>query len=560
MESIEAHLRDLSIESSQADWVYSTYITPDTEALAARAFARLLGEAARYARALGPVPPAGASVANVRKARLLKLLLPVCSPNDPKDAEVLARTIGDLQGIYAKGRFRPTRATLALDVEGLSKILATSRDPGEMVEVWAGWHAIARPMKPGFLRYVELGNRGARDNGFPDLGAMWRSKYDMAPEEFGQEVQRLWEQVEPLYRKLHRYTRGRLGAMYGGDVVPPNGPIPAHLLGNMWAQSWEHLFPILAPKDSDPGFDLTAILRGKGIDETALVRMAERFFVSLGLDPLPASFWERSMFTRPADREVVCHASAWDVDGQEDLRIKMCIDVTAEEFHVIHHELGHNYYQRAYRGQPFLFQDGAHDGFHEAVGDTIALSITPQYLHQIGLLETVPDPTKDLGLLMRRALEKVVFLPFGLLIDLWRWKVFSGEIGPDRYTESWWELREKYQGVRPPGERTEEEFDPGAKYHVPSNVPYMRYFLAHILQFQFHRGLARAAGWDGPLHRFSVYGNPAGGERLRAMLELGQSRPWPDALEAMTGERRMDAQALLEYFQPLSEWLDRAPQ
>jgi peptidyl-dipeptidase A len=548
------------VESSQADWVYSTYITPDTEALAARAFARLLNEAARFSQQLGASPPVGATPDEIRKTKLLKLLLPVCSPKEPKDAEVLARTIGDLQGIYAKGRYRPTRATLGLDVEGLSKILATSRDPGEMAEVWTGWHEIARPMKPGFLRYIDLANRGARDNGFPDLGAMWRSKYDMTPDEFGREVQRLWSQVEPLYRKLHRYTRGRLTAMYGGDTVPSGGPIPAHLLGNMWAQSWEHLFPILAPPDADPGFDLTTILRSKGIDETGLVRMAERFFISLGLDPLPATFWERSMFRRPADRDVVCHASAWDIDGQEDLRIKMCIDVTAEEFHVIHHELGHNYYQRAYRRQPFLFQDGAHDGFHEAVGDTISLSITPGYLKEIGLLAEVPDPSKDIGLLLRRALEKVVFLPFGLVIDLWRWKVFSGEIGPDEFTRSWWELREQYQGIRPPGERTEEEFDPGAKYHVPSNVPYMRYFLAHLLQFQFHRGLAKAAGWDGPLHQFSVYGNLDGGRRLASMLEMGQSRPWPDALEAMTGERRMDASALLEYFQPLSEWLDRAPQ
>ncbi|HTT25670.1 MAG TPA: M2 family metallopeptidase, partial [Thermoplasmata archaeon] len=487
LESIEAHLKELSVESSQAEWVYATYITPDTEALAARAFARMLNEAARYSRQLGPAPAVGASAEVARKTKLLKLLLPVCSPNEPKDAEVLARTIGDLQGTFAKGRFRPARATLALDVEGLSKILATSRDPGEMAEVWTGWHAIARPMRPGFTRYVDLANRGARDNGFDDLGAMWRAKYDLSPEEFAREVQRLWEQVEPLYRRLHAYTRRRLSALYGPEVVPPDGPLPGHLLGNMWAQSWEHLFPILAPPDADPGFDLTAILRAKGVDETGLVRMAERFFVSLGLDPLPSSFWERSMFRRPADRDVVCHASAWDLDGQEDLRIKMCIDVTAEEFHVIHHELGHNYYQRAYRHQPFLFQDGAHDGFHEAVGDTISLSITPGYLKTIGLLPEVPDPSKDLGLLMQRALEKVVFLPFGLLIDRWRWKVFDGEIGPDRYNESWWRLRAEYQGIRPPVERTEADFDPGAKYHVPANVPYMRYFLAHILQFQFHR-------------------------------------------------------------------------
>ena len=556
---VEGRLLQLTIESSQADWVYATYITQDTEALAARAFTRLMGEAASLSRSLGPRGPLGAPPDEARKAHLLHLFLPLYAPDDPHDAEELSRTVSDLQSIYSRGTFRPKGSALPLELEGLSKILATRREPELLQEVWTGWHAIARPMRPGFQRYVELANRGARDGGFADLGAMWRSKYDMEPAAFEHEVERLWSQVEPLYRKLHGYVRGRLIAHYGDGVVPASGPLPAHLLGNMWAQSWEHLFPILAPPEADPGFDLTALLKAKGVDAEGLVRIAERFFVSLGLEPLPGTFWQRSMFRRPADRDVVCHASAWDIDGDEDLRIKMCIDLTGEEFHVIHHELGHNYYQRAYRRQPFLFRDGAHDGFHEAVGDTISLSITPGYLQQIGLLAQLPDPSRDVGLLLNRALEKIVFLPFGLLIDRWRWKVFDGSIGPDEYTTSWWAMKDRYQGVRPPTPRTEEEFDPGAKYHVPANVPYMRYFLAHILQFQFHRGLARAAGHDGPLHRFSVYGRPEAARGMRAMLEMGASRPWPDALEAATGERRMDASALLEYFRPLSEWLDRQP-
>ncbi len=404
--------------------------------------------------------------------------------------------------------------------------------------MWRGWHAIAPPIRPLFRRYVELGNKGARELGFRDTGAMWRSKYDMPPEAFPAEMDRLWNQVRPLYLSLHAYVRAKLREKYG-DVVPASGPIPAHLLGNMWAQEWENIYPLVAPKDADPGYDLTAILKAKHTQPLDIVRYGEHFFTSLGFAPLPKTFWERSLFVKPRDREVVCHASAWDVDQADDVRIKTCIEITAEDFSTIHHELGHNFYQRAYDQQPFLFRDSANDGFHEAIGDTIALSVTPEYLQKIGLLESVPDSSKDLGLLLHKALEKIAFLPFALMIDKWRWQVFSGEIPPEKYNEAWWQLRLKYQGVAPPVERTEADFDPGAKYHVPANMPYARYFLADILQFQFHRALAQVAG-----------------DRLNAMLAMGLSEPWPRALEALTGQKEMDATAILDYFAPLKRWLD----
>ena len=404
--------------------------------------------------------------------------------------------------------------------------------------MWRGWHAIAPPIRPLFRRYVELGNKGARELGFRDTGAMWRSKYDMPPEAFPAEMDRLWNQVRPLYLSLHAYVRAKLREKYG-DVVPASGPIPAHLLGNMWAQEWENIYPLVAPKDADPGYDLTAILKAKHTQPLDIVRYGEHFFTSLGFAPLPKTFWERSLFLKPRDREVVCHASAWDVDQADDVRIKTCIEITAEDFSTIHHELGHNFYQRAYDQQPFLFRDSANDGFHEAIGDTIALSVTPEYLQKIGLLESVPDSSKDLGLLLHKALEKIAFLPFALMIDKWRWQVFSGEIPPEKYNEAWWQLRLKYQGVAPPVERTEADFDPGAKYHVPANMPYARYFLADILQFQFHRALAQVAG-----------------DRLNAMLAMGLSEPWPRALEALTGQKEMDATAILDYFAPLKRWLD----
>jgi peptidyl-dipeptidase A len=434
--------------------------------------------------------------------------------------------------------------------------MAESRDPAELAELWVGWHAVAPAMRGDYSRLVELTNRGARELGFADLGAMWRSKYDLPPDDFSRELDRLWGQVRPLYEALHCHVRARLSEAYGADLVPATGPIPGHLLGNMWAQSWANVFDLVAPADADPGFDLTERLRAKGLDEREMVRYGERFFTSLGFEPLPESFWERSLFSRPRDRDVVCHPSAWTIDGEDDLRIKMCIGIDAEDFRTIHHELGHNFYQRAYKHQPHLFRDSANDGFHEAVGDTIALSVTPAYLVQVGLLDAEPDPSKDVGLLLREALDKVAFLPFGLLIDQWRWKVFSGEVPPERYNEAWWDLRLRYQGVVPPLPRSEADFDPGAKYHVPGNTPYARYFLADILQFQLHRALCQAAGVSGPLHRCSIYGNREAGERLKAMLAMGLSRPWPDALEAIAGTRQMDATAILDYFAPLKAWLD----
>jgi peptidyl-dipeptidase A len=377
----------------------------------------------------------------------------------------------------------------------------------------------------------------------------------MPPEAFAKELDRLWEQLRPLYLSLHTYVRSRLHEKYGA-LVPERGPIPAQLLGNLWQQDWSNIYDLVAPPGAAEGFSLTRSLEAHKIEPLEIVRIGERFFTSLGFEPLPKTFWDRSLFLKPRDREVVCHASAWDIDTVDDVRIKMCIDVNAEDFTTIHHELGHNFYQRAYSTLPMILRDSANDGFHEAVGDTLALSVTPEYLVKIGLLETAPDASADTGLLLKAALERLAFLPFGLLVDQWRWQVFSGQITPSEYNRAWWDLKLKYQGVAPPAPRGETFFDPGAKYHVPANTPYARYFLARILQFQFHRALARQAGCTAPLHRCSIYGSREAGQKLKAMLEMGASKPWPDALEALTGERQMDASAMAEYFAPLKTWLD----
>jgi peptidyl-dipeptidase A len=558
LDKAEAELLALSTEASRAQWVQATYIIGDTEILAAKANQRLIAATVELAKESTRFDGVQLPEELARKMKLLKLSLSLAAPSDPKESEELTRIAARMEGIYGKGVYCPggtSDQSGCLDIEKITQVMANSRDPGQLLDAWRGWRTISPPMRSDFRRYVELANKGARELGFADTGAMWRSKYDMPPDDFAKELDRLWEQVRPLYLSLHTYVRSRLRERYG-DIVPADGPIPAHLLGNVWAQSWENIYPLVAPKGADPGYDLTEILKSRKVDDLEMVRYGERFFTSLGFAPLPETFWERSLFRKPRDRDVVCHASAWDVDSVDDLRLKMCIDITAEDFATIHHELGHNFYQRAYDRQPFLFRDSANDGFHEAIGDTIALSVTPEYLVKLGFLKQAPDPSKDIGLLLNRALDKVAFLPFGLLIDQWRWKVFSGEIPPEKYNEAWWQLREKYQGIAAPVPRTEKDFDPGAKYHVPANVPYTRYFLADILQFQFHSALAQAAGCTEPLHRCSVYDSKEAGKRLMAMLEMGASRPWPDALEALTGQRRMDATAILDYFAPLKKWLD----
>jgi len=411
-------------------------------------------------------------------------------------------------------------------------------------------------MKDKYARMVEIANKGARELGYSDVGYMWRAGYDMPADDFRAEADRLWGQVKPLYESLHCHVRAKLNEKYGDDVAPAEGAIPAHLTGNMWAQTWGNISSLTEPAGTDIGYDLTSLLVETGYDAHKMVRTGEQFFTSLGFAPLPETFWERSLITKPRDREVQCHASAWNLDNKDDIRIKMCTEVTAEDFETVHHELGHNFYQRAYKDKTALHQTGANDGFHEAIGDTIVLSMTPDYLKKLGLIDRVPGPEGDIGLLMRRAMDKVAFLPFGLLVDQWRWQVFNGELTPETYNKGWWDLRLKYQGIKPPVARTADDFDPGAKFHIPGNTPYMRYFLAHILQFQFHKAACEMAGDKGPLHRCTIYGNKDVGAKFNAMLEMGASQPWPDALEAFAGTRQMDGSAVREYFAPLKEWLD----
>ena len=586
LDSASAELLKLNTDSAHAQWISETYITPDT----ANNVALVNGQ--QTARTLALIDashrfdhiklPADLT----RQMQLLKLNA-TAAPKDPALLAEQAQLAAELTGMYGKGKFCPDgNDAKCMGIDEISTAMARSRDPEELTKLWVGWHAVGAPMRAKYTRFIELQNIGARELGYHDTGEFWRAGYDMTPAEFDTEVERAWEQLKPLYDELHTYVRNRLIAQYGKAAERPDGMIPAQLLGNMWAQEWGNIYDIVAP--TDPALaqfkplDLEAALKkqiaerdpaaaaafvpGADLSSDAghaahlaaardMVHYGENFFTSLGFEALPKTFWERSQFVHPRDRDVVCHASAWDLDSVDDLRVKMCIEVNADYFTTVHHELGHNFYQRAYDKQPFLFRSGANDGFHEAIGDALALSITPHYLKTLGLAESEPPAQADIPLQLRTALDKVAFLPFALALDKWRWEVFSGQVKPADYNKAWWELREKYQGVAPPVERTEADFDAGAKNHIPTNVPYARYFLARIYQFQFFKAMCDASGYTGPLNRCSFYGSKAAGDKLKQMLEAGQSQPWQLTLKQMTGTDKLDAQPMLDYFAPLYQWL-----
>jgi peptidyl-dipeptidase A len=554
----EKKLDQLGLDAGRAEWVAENFITLDTETLTAQANEQYLtvsGDIALKARRYNGLKVPEAS------ARKLMLMQQSLMLENADDRGAYARLAASMTGAYGKAKYCPPAAAGAAKADcmplgELEKVLATSHDQARLKEVWLGWHAQSPAYKQDYAKYVELSNKGARAMGFADTGALWRSRYDMAPDAFSAEMERLWQQVKPLYDSLHTYTRYKLRQAYGPDAVPADGPIPAHLLGNMWAQSWDNLYPILKPAGLEKGEDLTALLEERKTSAVEMTRYAEGFYTSLGMRKLPATFWERSLLTKPRDREVVCHASAWDLDGKDDVRVKMCITPTAEDFRVIHHELGHLYYDLAYSNQSPMFKNGANDGFHEAIGDTVALSITPAYLKKIGLMKTDPDPKQEIGPLLYTALQKIAFMPFAYKVDKWRWQVYGGQVKPADYDKAWWALTQEYQGVARPAPIADGGFDAGAKFHVASDTPYARYFLAHVLQFQFHRALCKEAGDTGPLYRCSIYGNQKAGAKFQQMLEMGTSKPWPEALKAVTGSDKMDATAMLEYFAPLKTWLD----
>ncbi len=597
---VDAHLKQIGTEDGRAQWVNATYVDEDTDDLAARADDRqlaYLGQAVQDSHRFDGVEM---DADTARQFKLLRLSATFLPPKDAAERLEMTQTAAAMQDMYASGKYCPRGKDSCKNLNQLEQVLAdpsnyTPKGYDTLLDAWRGWHDAMKAMRGDYVKFVTLADAGARDFGYADVGAVWRSGYDMPPDAFAKDTDRLWGQVKPLYAALHCYVYTRLAQKYGKDRMGPDGTLPAHLLGNMWAQDWTHIYPLVEPYPGVRDVDVDRVLKGQRdlLEAKLLAKVskgdvmaqadamheaaremaaqmvgqtpdgklaqgsAEAFYQSLGMLPLPASFWERSQFVRPRDRDVQCHASAWHIDSDQDVRLKVCLDPDADDLYTAYHELGHVHYYLAYRGQPYLFEQGANDGFHEAIGDTVRLAITPAYLHKVGLAPAMEESRQAIiDHQMRMALEKVAFLPFGKLIDEWRWKVFSGEVKPEQYNAAWWQLRKDYQGVTAPVPRDESDFDPGAKNHVASNVPYMRYFLADIYQFQFYRALCQAAGQQGPLYSCSFYDSQDAGRKFEAMLALGASKPWQDAMQELTGQREADASAITDYFAPLKAWLD----
>lgn len=584
---VNEELRTLMPELTASQWLSATYINDDSQLLAAKYNERHLAQLNDWIEQARRFEGQQMTAETARAINLLKLGASMPPPRNPEHLAELTRIASKMEGTYGAGQYctGEGEARSCRQLGQLEDVLRSSRDYDAQLDAWQGWHTIAQPMRADYTRFVELVNEGARDLGFADAGEAWRSGYDMPPAELAAETDRLWGQVKPLYEQLHCYTRARLDARYPGRGTVNGGLLPAHLMGNMWQQDWGNLWDVLQPYPDAGSLDVTgaleknyqSLLNEQMVKENALIdtdrraeiaqaallenarrmnQRAEDFYVSLGMPKLPESFWTKTQFIKPRDRDVVCHASAWDMNMAGDVRTKMCTKPNEEDFTTIYHELGHVYYYLAYNGRPPLFQNGAHDGFHEAIGDTIVLSMTPQYLQSIGLVGEQQQTQESLvNSQMRMALAKVSFLPFGLMIDRWRWGVFDGSITPENYNSAWWSLKAQYQGVAPATARGEDFFDAGAKYHVPGNTPYTRYFLSHVLQFQFYKALCDASGHTGPLYECSFYGNKAAGEKFWAMLEKGNSQPWQQTLKELTGGEQMDAAPVLEYFAPLQDWL-----
>ncbi|XP_077483575.1 angiotensin-converting enzyme-like [Amblyomma americanum] len=437
----------------------------------------------------------------------------------------------------------------------LVRMMKEVGDYDKLREVWLAWHnAVGPAVKEYFIPYVTLANEGASLDGYANLKDAWLSDYETA--NMTEIVDKLWEEVSPLYKKLHAFVRMKLREIYPGRL-PADGTIPAHLLGNMWAQDWSSLYTRLSEEKAP--LDITKTIQEQKWNASRMFHAAEDFFASIGLEKMTPTFWEKSIITKPDDRDFQCHASAWDMHDGDDFRIKMCTDPSMEELRTVHHEMGHVEYYMLYKHQHVLNRQGANEGFHEAVGDLIGLSVaTKTHYEKLGLMKPT-DKYNPTDILLMSALTKIAFLPFGYILDKWRWTIFTGETPFEKMNEKFWEYRIKYQGVSPPVKRNESFFDGGAKYHVALHVPYLRYFVSYMLQFQFHEHLCTTTNKiDGthPFHECDIYGEKNAGEILRNGLSLGRSKPWPEVLEIMAGTNQMSASSLKKYFGPLEKWLD----
>ncbi|KAL1140400.1 hypothetical protein AAG570_000332 [Ranatra chinensis] len=475
----------------------------------------------------------------------------------------LQKIIQEMKDIYNKAKVCPYLPSMSpycdLSLEpDLTRTMAHSRSFEEQLHAWRSWRdAVGPKVKEKFFRYVDLANEAAKLMGYRDAGEQERALYGVVDLE--SQVSEVWTSAAPLYRQLHAFVRSRLRKHYAPHRISPTAPIPAHLLGNMWAQNWKNILDLVLPFPGKRRADVTPEMLRQGYTPHRMVQTADEFFTSLGLKPMPVEFWLKSLIERPPDRPVACKASAWDFCNRRDYRIKQCIEVTMEDLLTLHHEMTHIEYYLQYADQPHLFRDGANPAFHEAISDAIGLSvITPRHMHRIGLLNNITDDYEtDINFLMEMALDRIAYLPFAYIVDQWRWKVFAEGGLRNSVNSAWWELRVWHQGLIPPVARSENDFDPGAKYHIIADQPYIRYFIGLVLQFQIHEALCRVAGHIGTLHTCDIYRSREAGRLLSEIMSAGNSRPWPEILRMATrgATDKLDARPLLEYFKPLSLWL-----
>ncbi len=543
--------------NQRAQWVNQTNLNEDTNWLAARASERFTAVQMNLARTAATYRSRDIDPIIARKLALLAVAVRSPAPPSSDQAGQWADLRTRLVARYNQQRVVDGERMLGSYGE-VRHAMETTRDPEALLHLWHEWHAVGHDLEDDYARYVALSRQGAQSLGFHDVGELWRSVYDMSPTEMAADTERLWAEIRPLYAALHCHTRAALSKAYGAGVQAPAGPIRIELTRNPMGMYWVGAYDLLATGLPTPGYDLDHLLESHPSSGEALAHYADRFWTSTGLPAMPASFWTRSLFDKPSDRTVACSGSAAIVGDPTDVRLKMCVGNNALDFSTVHHEVGHAVYALAYQEQPYLFRGAANDAFHEAVADLGALSITPAYLQAIGIITPAEalGADQDLGLLLRMALQRVTFLPFSLIVDRWRWQVYAGAVPPAQYDATWWSLVAQYQGLMPGETRPEGSFDIAALPHITSDISYIRYFYAYLIEFQLFKAACDAAGWTGPLHRCSLYGNAAAGAHLRPMLAMGASRPGADALEAGTGARRVSAEGLLAYFAPLRAYLD----
>jgi len=575
IQEVDKELRTRSEKNSYKNWDYITNITDYNERqseISQNELDSWMVEQVKKARDYLRVnelssESGGARLCNDTTVYLLNRLVHdsyVPYADSPVTRDLLNHLYNEMESIFAKASLTKHDQTYRLEPE-LTQLMAESRDYDELLWAWSGWHNVTgRPIKSLYVQLVDAMNEAARDNGQNDVSESWQlADYDMLTLE--PMLDELYNQMKPFYELLHSYVRRKLSHAYPQANIESRGPIPAHLLGNMWAQNWVNIFPLIVPYPDVPQYDVTSALKRNGYTPLKMFQTAETFFISLGLEPMTQEFWNYSILVRPTDgRDIQCHGTAEDFHNLKDFRIKMCSEVNVEDFETAHHEMGHIEYFQLYSHQPYLFRTGTNAAFHEAIGDTITLSVTtPTHLQALGLLDEsealseIDTYKQEINFLLRMSLEKIAFLPFAYVMDKWRFAVFRGNITPDQYNTQWWNMREQYQGIKAPVPRSEEDFDPAAKFHIPSNVPYSRYFLSYIGQFQFHEALCKLSSNEAPLHRCDNYKSKTAGNKLRSVLSLGASKPWPEVMKRLTGQQQFKVDSIMQYFKPLIKWLKK---